>query len=85
MKRKPVTAAWSKFFASQKTESLETYKIDGWKTPRDLADEMGITLSAARNMCQRHTESGGLEVKKIRVQTERGMMTLRIFRPVEKK
>jgi hypothetical protein len=81
MKRTPVTAAWVKFFDSQKTESLDDYKAEGWKTPRDLAEEIGIPLTTARNMCQRNAESGRLEVKKIKAQSERGVRVVCVYRP----
>ena len=82
MKRNnPITAAWAKFFTTQKTESLEDYKAEGWKTPRDLAEEIGITLSAARNMCQRNSATGLLEEKKIKAQSDRGIRALCVYRP----
>jgi hypothetical protein len=74
MKKPTVEEAWKEFFASQKLDSLDDVRADGWKTREEVCEKLGVSKNVPDRM-------PGLESRIFRVAHTSGIRSTRFFRP----
>jgi hypothetical protein len=79
-----VNKAWEAFYETTKVESEKELSEQGWKTVRAIADESKTTIASTGCRVELAVRKGILEVKKTMIQTNQGVRSVNLYRPILK-
>ena len=71
-------AAWAAYLDERKVDDLDDLHAEGWKTPEDLAELMGVSKNIASERARRDAR---LESKLVGVHFKGMRREMRVFRP----
>ena len=79
-----VNKAWEAFYHATEAKSEEELAEQGWKTVRAISDESKTTIASTGCQVELAVRKGILEVKKTIIQTNQGVRSVNLYRPILK-
>jgi len=79
-----VNKAWEAFYETTKVESEKELSEQGWKSVRAISDESKTTIASTGCRVELAVRKGILEVKKTMIQTNQGVRSVNLYRPILK-
>jgi hypothetical protein len=79
-----VEKAWEAFYETTKVESEKELSEQGWKSVRAISDESKTTIASTGCRVELAVRKGILEVKKTMIQTNQGVRSVNLYRPILK-
>ena len=79
-----VNKAWEAFYQATEAKSEEELAEQGWKTIRAISDESKTTIASTGCRVELAVRKGILEVKKTMIQTNQGVRSVNLYRPILK-
>jgi hypothetical protein len=79
-----VEKAWEAFYETTKVESEKELSEQGWKSIRAISDESKTTIASTGCRAELAVRKGILEVKKTMIQTNQGVRSVNLYRPILK-
>jgi len=77
-----VNKAWSAFYETTKAASEKELAEQGWKTVRAISNESKTTIASTGCRVELAVRKGILEVKKTMIQTNQGVRSVNLYRPI---
>lgn len=77
----PVSKAWDAFYEANKSDDGAKLQAQGWRTVRQVADDLGVSVAAASSRLEIQLAAKKVEKRKARVVSNRGAREVTLYRP----
>jgi len=77
-----VGKAWEAFYQTTAAKSEKELSEQGWKTVRAISNESKTTIASTGCRVELAVRKGILEVKKTMIQTNQGVRSVNLYRPI---
>jgi len=81
-KADPISKAWAAFYQAQKSDDSAKLQAQGWKTVRQIAEELGVSVASASSRLEIQLSAKKVERCKARLVSNRGTREVTLYRPL---